>query len=73
MYRSRLGCQIEMCEDLDGITVRIPSATRNLRVDGMYIYEQGIIGCASTYVRSSLLRIQANSPLGTKKKSKCKM
>ncbi|CAO3598881.1 unnamed protein product [Absidia cylindrospora] len=31
---SRLGCQIEMTEDLDGITVRIPSATRNLRVDG---------------------------------------
>lgn len=34
-YRSRLGCQIEMVKDLDGITVRIPSATRNLRVDGM--------------------------------------
>lgn len=32
--RSRLGCQIEMNEELDGITVRIPSATRNLRVDG---------------------------------------
>ncbi|KAI8099941.1 2Fe-2S ferredoxin-type domain-containing protein [Halteromyces radiatus] len=31
---SRLGCQIEMNQDLDGITVRIPSATRNLRVDG---------------------------------------
>ncbi|KAI7896288.1 2Fe-2S ferredoxin-type domain-containing protein [Mucor mucedo] len=31
---SRLGCQIEMNKDLDDITVRIPSATRNLRVDG---------------------------------------
>ncbi|KAI9301011.1 2Fe-2S ferredoxin-type domain-containing protein [Cunninghamella echinulata] len=31
---SRLGCQIEMNKELDGITVRIPSATRNLRVDG---------------------------------------
>ncbi|KAL1931275.1 hypothetical protein VTP01DRAFT_10412 [Rhizomucor pusillus] len=31
---SRLGCQIEMNDELDGITVRIPSATRNLRVDG---------------------------------------
>ncbi|CAO3598252.1 unnamed protein product [Absidia cylindrospora] len=31
---SRLGCQVEMNQDLDGITVRIPSATRNLRVDG---------------------------------------
>jgi hypothetical protein len=36
-YSSRLGCQVEMCEDLDGITVRIPSATRNLRVDGKSI------------------------------------
>lgn len=34
--RSRLGCQIEMVKDLDGITVRIPSATRNLRVDGKF-------------------------------------
>lgn len=32
--RSRLGCQVFMNKDLDDITVRIPSATRNLRVDG---------------------------------------
>ncbi|KAI9314861.1 2Fe-2S ferredoxin-type domain-containing protein [Dichotomocladium elegans] len=31
---SRLGCQIFMNKDLDGLTVRLPSATRNLRVDG---------------------------------------
>ncbi|ORY97180.1 2Fe-2S ferredoxin-type domain-containing protein [Syncephalastrum racemosum] len=31
---SRLGCQIFMNEELDGITVRMPSATRNMRVDG---------------------------------------
>ncbi|KAG2236471.1 2Fe-2S ferredoxin-type domain-containing protein [Thamnidium elegans] len=31
---SRLGCQVFMNKDLDDITVRIPSATRNLRVDG---------------------------------------
>ncbi|KAL1922875.1 uncharacterized protein VTP21DRAFT_9251 [Calcarisporiella thermophila] len=31
---SRLGCQIKMCKELDGITVRIPSASRNMRVDG---------------------------------------
>jgi 2Fe-2S ferredoxin len=30
---SRLGCQIIMSEDLDGITVRLPSATRNMMVD----------------------------------------
>lgn len=27
---SRLGCQVAMCKDLDGIRVRIPSATRNV-------------------------------------------
>ncbi|KAI7878746.1 ferredoxin [Lichtheimia hyalospora FSU 10163] len=31
---SRLGCQIFMNDELDGLTVRLPSATRNLRVDG---------------------------------------
>ncbi|OAD70712.1 hypothetical protein PHYBLDRAFT_19653, partial [Phycomyces blakesleeanus NRRL 1555(-)] len=33
---SRLGCQIFMDKSLDGLKVRIPSATRNLRVDGVY-------------------------------------
>lgn len=50
MNRSRLGCQIEMCEDLDGITVRIPSATRNLRVDGMYCLKMGVYIYAHTYM-----------------------
>ncbi|HWB51800.1 MAG TPA: ferredoxin family 2Fe-2S iron-sulfur cluster binding protein [Stellaceae bacterium] len=27
---SRLGCQIIMTEELDGLTVRLPSATRNM-------------------------------------------
>ncbi|KAI9283420.1 2Fe-2S ferredoxin-type domain-containing protein [Sporodiniella umbellata] len=31
---SRLGCQVEMCKELDGLSVTIPSATRNMRVDG---------------------------------------
>ncbi|TPX65871.1 hypothetical protein SpCBS45565_g04908 [Spizellomyces sp. 'palustris'] len=30
---SRLGCQVIMSKELDGITVRLPSATRNLQVD----------------------------------------
>lgn len=30
---SRLGCQILMTEELDGLTVRLPSATRNMLVD----------------------------------------
>lgn len=31
---SRLGCQIFMTESLNGLRVRIPSATRNMAVDG---------------------------------------
>lgn len=31
---SRLGCQVIATEELDGIHVRIPSATRNFAVDG---------------------------------------
>ncbi|CAG8630643.1 10540_t:CDS:2 [Funneliformis mosseae] len=31
---SRLGCQIVMRKDLDGITVTIPSATRNVKLEG---------------------------------------
>lgn len=30
---SRLGCQIKMCKELDGIRVRLPEATRNMMVD----------------------------------------
>ena len=30
---SRLGCQIKMCKELDGITVEIPKATRNMQID----------------------------------------
>ncbi len=29
-HTSRLGCQIIMTEELDGLTVRLPSATRNM-------------------------------------------
>ncbi|MBN8827205.1 MAG: ferredoxin family 2Fe-2S iron-sulfur cluster binding protein [Sphingobacteriia bacterium] len=29
-HTSRLGCQIILTEELDGITVRLPSATRNM-------------------------------------------
>ena len=28
---SRLGCQVEMTKELDGLVVRLPSATRNLQ------------------------------------------
>lgn len=31
-HTSRLGCQIVITEELDGLTVRLPSATRNLQL-----------------------------------------
>lgn len=31
---SRLGCQVRLKPELDGMTVRLPSATRNMYVDG---------------------------------------
>ena len=30
---SRLGCQIIMCEALDGLTVKLPAATRNMLLE----------------------------------------
>jgi ferredoxin, 2Fe-2S len=32
-HTSRLGCQIIMTEELDGLTVSLPAATRNMMVD----------------------------------------
>ncbi len=32
-HTSRLGCQIIVSEDLDGITLTLPEATRNMMVD----------------------------------------
>lgn len=32
-HTSRLGCQIRITEELDGLTVTLPSATRNMMVD----------------------------------------
>lgn len=31
---SRLGCQVQLTRELDGMTVTLPSATRNMFVDG---------------------------------------
>lgn len=31
---SRLGCQVKLCRELDGIRVTLPAATRNFYVDG---------------------------------------
>jgi 2Fe-2S ferredoxin len=32
-HTSRLGCQIKMTPELDGLTVKLPAATRNMMVD----------------------------------------
>ena len=32
-HTSRLGCQIKMTDELDGIRLTLPSATRNMLVD----------------------------------------
>jgi 2Fe-2S ferredoxin len=32
-HTSRLGCQIKMSEELDGLVVTLPAATRNMMVD----------------------------------------
>jgi len=32
-HTSRLGCQIIMTEELDGLTVRLPSGTRNMMLE----------------------------------------
>lgn len=32
-HTSRLGCQIKMTEELDGLEVSLPTATRNMMVD----------------------------------------
>ena len=34
---SRLGCQVKLTKELDGMTATLPSATRNMFVDGEYV------------------------------------
>ena len=36
---SRLGCQVKVTRELDGITCTLPSATRNMFVDGMCLFD----------------------------------
>ena len=32
-HTSRLGCQIIMCDELDGLVVKLPAATRNMMLE----------------------------------------
>jgi hypothetical protein len=36
-YRSRLGCQVFLTKSVDGMIAKLPSATRNMYVDGEYL------------------------------------
>ena len=43
---SRLGCQVQLTRELDGMTATLPSATRNMFVDGgwsepMFVFLRG--------------------------------
>ena len=35
---SRLGCQVKLTKELDGIAITLPAATRNMFVDGKNIF-----------------------------------
>ena len=34
LIRSRLGCQVKLTKELEGMVATLPSATRNMYVDG---------------------------------------
>jgi len=53
---SRLGCQVVLTRDLDGITATLPSATRNMFVDGeqcLYFKIVTELTCSPTYREES--------------------
>jgi hypothetical protein len=41
---SRLGCQVKLTRELDGMTATLPSATRNMFVDGKRLFLLSIDG-----------------------------
>ena len=57
---SRLGCQVKVTKELDGMTVTLPSATRNMFVDGAGLKLYRTISRFSFNDRN-----QANAPLDT--------
>lgn len=55
---SRLGCQVKLTKDLDGMVATLPSATRNMFVDGKWsVLDKG---------RSILLTNSGSIPAGKK-------
>lgn len=58
---SRLGCQVKLTRELDGMTATLPSATRNMFVDGRSQPSGSITPSVFTHL---VLFIQAKSPRG---------
>jgi len=54
---SRLGCQVKLTKELDGMTATLPAATRNMFVDGAMSLT--IIG----FLSHPLCREKTHSPL----------
>ena len=42
---SRLGCQVKLTKELDGMTATLPSATRNMFVDGEWVLALSGVRC----------------------------
>jgi len=42
---SRLGCQVKLTKAMDGINITLPSATRNMFVDGARFFEHATLCC----------------------------
>jgi len=60
---SRLGCQVKLTRELDGMTATLPAATRNMFVDGAMSF------AITMFLSHSLRREEARSPLAVYSKS----
>jgi hypothetical protein len=56
---SRLGCQVHLTKAMDGMSVQLPAATRNMFVDGAGLFSDCTRAARLTLRR----RTQANAPL----------
>jgi ferredoxin len=56
---SRLGCQVHLTKAMDGMSVQLPAATRNMFVDGTGVFPDDTSAAMLTFRR----RTQADTPL----------
>jgi hypothetical protein len=45
LLRSRLGCQIQLTKDMDGMHIRLPSATRNMVRSSCVVFSFQVTQC----------------------------